>query len=121
MKKAKIAQKHTTHCTPLLINSFLYLNNYVYSSRCRQRSSDDENRFMSYGRYQQRSNRHQHHQPNSPHSFNHIHHSHAHLSSHGHSSLKKVKIYSINFVIVVMLLSLFKSLYNYIKMYMRDI
>lgn len=38
---------------------------------------------MSFGRYQQRSNRHQHHQPNSPHSFNHIHHSHAH---HGHSS-----------------------------------
>ncbi|XP_070509632.1 disintegrin and metalloproteinase domain-containing protein 12 isoform X4 [Chironomus tepperi] len=57
-----------------------------HGSRCRQRSSDDENRFMSYGRYQQRSNRHQHHQPNSPHSFNHIHHSHAHLSSHGHSS-----------------------------------
>ncbi|KAG5678287.1 hypothetical protein PVAND_007974 [Polypedilum vanderplanki] len=59
-----------------------------HGSRCRQRSSDDENRFMSYGRYprQAATNRHQHHQPNSPHSFNHIHHSHAHLSSHGHSS-----------------------------------
>lgn len=57
------------------------------SSRCRQRSSDDENRFMSYGRYRPAPpTRHQHHQPNSPHSFNHIHHSHAHLSSHGHSS-----------------------------------
>jgi hypothetical protein len=57
------------------------------SSRCRQRSSDDENRFMtSYRRYPTAQNRHQHHQPNSPHSFNHIHHSHAHLSSHGHSS-----------------------------------
>lgn len=57
-----------------------------YSSRCRPRSSDDENRFV-YGRYRPTNSRHQPHQPHSPHSFSHTHHSHAHHTSHGgHSS-----------------------------------
>ncbi|CAO1336972.1 unnamed protein product [Diamesa tonsa] len=56
-----------------------------HGSRCRPRSSDDENRFV-YGRYRP-TNRHQPHQPHSPHSFSHTHHSHAHHTSHGgHSS-----------------------------------
>lgn len=52
-----------------------------YSSRCRPRSSDDENRFV-YGRYRPTNNRHQ---PHSPHQFSHSH-SHSHHPSHGRSS-----------------------------------
>lgn len=53
-----------------------------YSSRCRPRSSDDDQNRFVYGRYRPTNNRHQ---PHSPHSFSHTHHSHHH-SSHGHTS-----------------------------------
>lgn len=55
-----------------------------YSSRCRPRSSEEENRFV-YGRYRPTTNNRHQHQPHSPHSFSHTHHSHLH-STHGHSS-----------------------------------
>jgi hypothetical protein len=55
-----------------------------YSSRCRPRSSEEENRFV-YGRYRPTTNSRHQHQPHSPHSFSHTHHSHLH-STHGHSS-----------------------------------
>jgi hypothetical protein len=54
-----------------------------YSSRCRPRSSEEENRFV-YGRYRPTTNSRHQHQPHSPHSFSHTHHSHLH--GHGHSS-----------------------------------